>query len=438
MVDRAWEHAFAGENDEALRVAIAILEDDALQLYAAQVIVRTLIAEGRASGMASAAERLADAHVRRGDLPGAVVAAKLTDEAGGDGAKIRKRISEAFGKGSDRIADVSPAPPPLPTSPEIDAKLAKLAGAPLRERAEKALATYTSAKDPIEAGKVPSLPLFAALAPKPLARLLGAMIVRAFGTGERPIEQATEGQEAFIVVHGMLRAERIPMNADRATMTDAPTILAVLGPGAIVGEMALVSDAPRAAAVVAQEPCEVLVIARADLESIASDEPAIGKELGEFCRARMIANLVRHSMILGAVPQADRETLMSRFTTKTFAAGEVLVDEGTESEGLFVIASGTVRVSKKDEDGEPLVLADLGPGDVVGEIGIVLRRPATATVHALSAAVALELTRDGFAEAIRAYPTLLGELYQLATNREEETRTVIGQEVLDLSDVVLL
>ena len=84
------------------------------------------------------------------------------------------------------------------------------------------------------------------------------------------------------------------------------------------------------------------------------------------------------------------------------------------------------------------MLADLGPGDVVGEIGIVLRRPATASVHALSAAVTMELTRDGFAEAIRQHPTLLGELYQLATEREEETRTVIGQEVLDMGDVVLL
>jgi cAMP-dependent protein kinase regulator len=228
------------------------------------------------------------------------------------------------------------------------------------------------------------------------------------------------------------------MNADRATLSEPPTVLAVLGPGAIVGEMALVSDAPRAAAVVAQEPSEVLVMARADLEAVAKDEPAIGQELGAFCRARMIANLVRHSMILGAVPASEREALMSRFVTKTFGAGETLVAEGSESEGLFLIASGTVRVTKKDADGEPLVLAELGPGDVVGEIGIVLRRPATATVRALSSAVAMELTRDGFAEAIRQHPTLLGELYQLATNREEETRTVVGQEVLDVGDVILL
>jgi len=439
MLDQAWQHALEGKNEDALRAAIAIVEDEALQPSAVMLIARTLIAEGRTFAVVDAAEKLGDVYLRRGDLPAAVAAARLADDAGGDGKTLRQRTADAFGKGSKRLADVSAAPPPLPASPALDAKLAALNGDALLERAEKALALFGAAKDPVaEGAKVPSLPLFSSLGPKPLSRLLGAMSVRSFGVGERLIEQGAEGREAFVVVHGVLRAERLPMNADRATLAEPPVVLAVLGPGAIVGEMALVSDSPRAAAVVAQEPSTVLVIGRPELEAIAKDEPIIGKELGEFCRARMIANLVRHSMILRAVPAADREGLMQRFATKTFAPGEMLVSEGSESEGLFVVASGTVRVTKKDADGEELVLADLGPGDVVGEIGIVLRRPATASVHALSSAVAMELTRAEFAEAIRAHPTLLGELYQLATERDEETRTVIGQEVLDVGDVVLL
>ena len=438
MLHQAWQHALEGENEDALRAAIAIVEDDAFQLSALMLIARTLVAEGRPVAVADAAEKLGDAYLHRGDLPSAVASARIADEAGGDGNQLRKRVAEAFGRGSTRLADVPPAPPPLPTSPPIDGKLAALSGAALLARAEKALAAFGAATDPVRDGKVPSLPLFSSLGPKPLARLLGAMSVRAFGTGERAIEQGAEGRDAFVVVHGVLRAERVRTNVDRASMAEPPTVLALLGPGAIVGEMALVSDSPRAAAVVAQEPCEVLVIARTELEAIAKDEPVIGQALGGFCRARMIANLVRHSTILRAVPAADREALMSRFATKTFAPGEMLVKEGAETEGLFVVASGTVRVTKKDADGDELVLADLGPGDVVGEIGIVLRRPASASVHALSAAVTMELTRQEFSEAIRAYPTLLGELYQLATDREEETRSVVGQEVLEMGAVVLL
>lgn len=438
MLEDAWAHALAGENQDALRKAIALVEDDPMQLAAVALLGRVLVLEGRTFSVGEAAEKLAAAFVRRGDLPAAVSAARLLDEAGGEGAKARKRIAEAFGKGAKRVADVSPAPPPLPASPEIDAGLTKLSGDALLDRAEKALAGFVKAKDPVEDGKVPGLPLFSALAPKPLERLLGAMTVRELGQHGVALEQGAEGREAFVVVRGTLRAERAVTRIDRTTMNEPPAVLAVLGPGAIFGEMALVSDAPRAAAVLAQEPTELLVISRADLETLAADEPAIGKELGDFCRARMIANLIRHSAILRAVPPGDREALMARFTARTFRAGETLVAEGDESEGLFLIASGSVRVTKPDADGEPLILAELGAGDVVGEIGVVLRRPATASVRAVHPTVAMELTRDGFAAAIRAHPTLLTELYALATEREEETRTVVGQEVLDVGDVILL
>ena len=105
---------------------------------------------------------------------------------------------------------------------------------------------------------------------------------------------------------------------------------------------------------------------------------------------------------------------------------------------MFLIASGGVEVRRIDSDGDRVVLAHLGPGDVVGEISLVLRRPATADVVAVHTTVALELTRDQFQEAIREYPGLLQELYELATRRDDETRSVVAQPALDVSDSVLL
>ena len=95
-------------------------------------------------------------------------------------------------------------------------------------------------------------------------------------------------------------------------------------------------------------------------------------------------------------------------------------------------------MTSHDADGDRLQLAALGPGDVVGEISLVLRRPATADVVAAHPTVALHLPRDRFQDAIRQHPGLLNELYEIATRREEETRTVVGQQALDVEDVVLL
>src|SRR5690606_23355345 len=239
-----------------------------------------------------------------------------------------------------------------------------------------------------------------------------------------------EGSEAFILARGVLKAVRETDGAEQ--------LLAVLGAGAIVGEMALVSDAPRAASVVAVEPSEILVVGRAALERLAGQDPTVGKELAEFCRARMLSNLLRHSEILSAVPSADRESLMERFAPRTFEPGECLLRHGAEGDGLYLVASGLVEVQGRDADDDAVVVAQLGPGDVVGEMSLVLRRHATADVIAVYPTVALELGRAAFQQTIREYPELLSQLYDVASRRDEELRSVVAQEALDVEDVVLL
>jgi CRP-like cAMP-binding protein len=68
----------------------------------------------------------------------------------------------------------------------------------------------------------------------------------------------------------------------------------------------------------------------------------------------------------------------------------------------------------------------------------VLRRPASAEVVALSSTVALALDQQQLREATREHPELLRELYDIAVQREEETRSVVAQPALDVSDTVLL
>jgi cAMP-dependent protein kinase regulator len=432
FLDQAWDAILNQRTEPGLRMAVAMVEGDRSQLGAVTLLIRALDSLGRGSAKKKHLAKLVEAWSRRGDLPQAVAAAHLAKK---ESAALLKNIAEAFGKGSNRLKDVSPAPPALPLTPELG-ELAKLSGNALLERAERALDGFGGWDDPVKAGGLPSLPLFSALPARALERLLTLMEVREYASGERVITQGEEGKEAYVVVRGSLRAQR--HTSGNVENEDDGTVLAVLGPGAIFGEMALVSDSPRAASVHAQEPTRVLVMKRSDLEALAKDEDAVGHELSSFCRARMIANLVRTSAILRAAPPPQREAFMSRFSTAKFEPGDALVHEGAEVGSLFLIASGHVRVVKEEEGGESLILAELGPGDVVGEIGVVLRRPATATVVATHPTVALELTRKAFEDAIKEHPALLGELYQLATQRDEETRSIVAQEVMDVEADVLL
>lgn len=431
VLDDAHAARLAGDREQALRVGIALLEADLKQLGAAFLLAELAIDQDRPFVAGEVAVRLVESFTRRGDLPRAVAAAKVAEAAGESAGVLLAAVAEAFGEGSPRRGDVTPTPPPLPASVAVPPALAGKKGEALLDAAEAALQRFLASDDgaPAEA-PVPTLPLFGALKPGPLSQLLGGMTLRELGAEERLIEEGAPGEEAFVVVRGSLAVSR--------GEGEGRTALAVLGPGAIVGEMALVAEAPRAGSVNAEASAAVLEIRRDVLEAIAKKAPAVGRELSRFCQERMLANLVRHSVILRSVSPEDRQAVVERFTTTHFDAGEALVQEGDDAGSLFLVASGSVEVVGVDADGDALRIAELGPGDVVGEIGLVLRRPANATVRALSPTVALELRREGFQAAIAAHPGLLQELYELATKREEETATVVAQEAIDLEDVVLL
>lgn len=432
LLDRGHESRLLGNQEDALRIAITILEAAPGHSGAALLSAMLLRDAKRTEQARPVAKRLVDGFVRRGDLPCAVLAARLAADLGEKVTPLFESIANAFGKGSSRVADVAPKPPPLPAGEFDETTLAFEMEDALLARLERALQAFLATTDDVpEKSRLPLYPLFGGLTPRELAKLLEVVTVREVGPNEVLVTQGDDGEEAFVVVRGYLEAFREHDGS-------APVLLAALGAGSIVGEMSLVSQSPRAATLIASEPTTLLVVARDALEGLASKEPTISRELASFCHTRMIANLMRHSAILGAVSVEKRASLIECFEAKTFSPGETLVKRDAESQGLFLIASGSVEVVRADADGERLVIANLGPGDVVGEISLVLRRPATADVVARHPTVALELTRRAFEGAIREHPTLLNQLYDLATKREEETRNVIRTETLDAGDFLLV
>jgi CRP-like cAMP-binding protein len=213
--------------------------------------------------------------------------------------------------------------------------------------------------------------------------------------------------------------------------------LARLANGALFGEMALLSRAPRAASVIAVRPSIILVARREVLEDVAARQPEVGAVFAEHCRRRMVENLVRTSAILSAVKANERPALVERFVTRTYEEGERVIVQGEESEGLHLIASGEVAVVHVD-DHEPTVIAKLGAGEVVGEVALILRRPSSADVIAACPTVTLHLPRDRFLDLIKEHPAILAQLYELAVKRDEETSSIVAQEATEVLDYVLI
>jgi CRP/FNR family transcriptional regulator, cyclic AMP receptor protein len=79
---------------------------------------------------------------------------------------------------------------------------------------------------------------------------------------------------------------------------------------------------------------------------------------------------------------------LATFATETSAAdGQILLKEGDYSVELLAIEEGTAEVL---QGGRPI--ATLGPGDLIGEMGLLEHRPRTADVIASSPMRLLRLT----------------------------------------------
>ncbi len=76
---------------------------------------------------------------------------------------------------------------------------------------------------------------------------------------------------------------------------------------------------------------------------------------------------------------------------KVFEAGQVIVREGDAGHTAFMIVSGRVRAYRTLPSGEQETLAEMGPGDVFGEMALLLDEPRAATVAAIDSATVLVL-----------------------------------------------
>jgi CRP/FNR family transcriptional regulator, cyclic AMP receptor protein len=85
------------------------------------------------------------------------------------------------------------------------------------------------------------------------------------------------------------------------------------------------------------------------------------------------------------------------------------------------------------------VVANLGPGEVVGEIALLHDQPTTATVTARGNVGALFLPRDEFQKMVAAQPEVRTYLSSLSADRLAASREATAStEVFDADDLIVL
>jgi CRP-like cAMP-binding protein len=97
--------------------------------------------------------------------------------------------------------------------------------------------------------------------------------------------------------------------------------------------------------------------------------------------------------------------------------GETIIAEGEPGHSFFMLARGTVRVTRKDMSGSVIQLATLHDGSIFGEMALVSATPRTATVTAETDCDFLEFDREALSSVARDAATIARALDKFTRER---------------------
>lgn len=114
--------------------------------------------------------------------------------------------------------------------------------------------------------------IFAGLPPVHLRRVVDIGVQESYKKGARIFSEGDAGDKFYLILGGAVRISRFVAGMGEEA-------LAVLRAGAYFGEMSLIDEAPRSAAAISHEACQLFVVNRSDLEDLLFVDRDLAYEL---------------------------------------------------------------------------------------------------------------------------------------------------------------
>ena len=124
---------------------------------------------------------------------------------------------------------------------------------------------------------------------------------------------------------------------------------------------------------------------------------------------------------LHTLTPAETEALEDMGEPGGYAAGEVIFEEGGTADCVLLVRTGRVRVTAVMADGEELLLAERGPGELLGELAGIDGQPRSASVTALDEVRGLVVPLRAFRGFLMDHPRVALALLEMLSRRLRES-----------------
>jgi CRP-like cAMP-binding protein len=185
-------------------------------------------------------------------------------------------------------------------------------------------------------------PLFASLDPSAAASLISSLSERRVAKGEILFHEGEPGDHLYVILEGKVKL-------GRASADGRESLMAILGPGEMFGELSLFDPGPRAATATALTEAQVYRLGNAELMPWLATRPEVAAALLQALARRLRrTNEAMADLVFSDVPGRVAKALMDlgeKFGTMT-ANGLQVTHDMTQEELAQLVGASRETVNK--------------------------------------------------------------------------------------------
>lgn len=112
-------------------------------------------------------------------------------------------------------------------------------------------------------------------------------------------------------------------------------------------------------------------------------------------------NILKTVPLFSSLSDEQLRVLQPCLQQRSYPRNAFILRAGEETDALYIILSGRVKVLIPDEQGREVILATLGPNEYFGEMGLLDEQPRSASVETLEACQMLRFSKSGFIACLK-------------------------------------
>lgn len=140
----------------------------------------------------------------------------------------------------------------------------------------------------------------------------------------------------------------------------------------------------------------------------------------------MEPNALKRIPLFASLSDEQLTQLLAHSQRRFYPRASCLFQEGEQTDALYVILSGSVKVSKHDEEGKEVILAQIGAHGFFGEMGLFGKRARSASVETLEKCDILRVSHAAFMDCFKNNFDLASVLIGHLIDRLSQADRAIG------------